>query len=326
MKRILLLVKAHAGIAVASLALALTACAPEKQSRSPGLQAGLDDPGQGGETDTACMNFLPNLAIDVRVAAFEMLDEASLGLGWPASQILNPVVSLEVKFVHGRMDLVFEARNPLTPSGGRTARGIASLNKFSAEAKVNLPQLVLDPSYVYRTPLAEVAVRGLTDGTKNIETETRDVEWQSSVKAIVGSRVVIDAGEASGIKVGDQFSIHTAQRYWVGEPCKGEYLGTVRDPAPIAVIEVDSVPQLGTTSFAKILSGELSAIEINDDVIVKKLKGGGLGPARALKKAVRLGDVIVENIALPDGSNLSLETAMRVLARDVLKSSFWPKY
>ncbi|HUP58383.1 MAG TPA: hypothetical protein VM598_13075 [Bdellovibrionota bacterium] len=311
-----------------ALALA-SACAPQKtdwDDRAGAPRLELDDPAAGAEPPASCTSFLPNYLLDVRVASFEMLDEASLGLGFPATQIGSPIVDLDVKFAHGRMDLEIEARKPLASSGARSARGRASLNKFSVEAQVNLPALVLDPKYVYRTPIAEVAAKSIADGVKNLQTETSGLEWQSSVRAVVGERVVIDAGDLSGIKVGDQFAVHPVEHVWIGEACQGEYLGSVRDTAPSAVVEVESVAQLGTTSFAKVVSGDLAKVEVGADVVVKKLKTG-VGPARSLKKSVRLGTVSVEGITLPDGSSLSLETAMKVLARDVLlRSSYWPKY
>jgi hypothetical protein len=260
------------------------------------------------------------------VASFEMTDEADFSIGFPAGSIVNPIVDLTVSFVRGRMDLEVEAVNPLDGTPVQTAKGKADLTKFSADVKVNLPSLNIDPGYVFHTPLADVTTGALTDGLTSLAGQTDTLEWSTDVRGTSEDQVVINAGDIAGVEVGDRFAIYNRTFYWSGAPCQSQYFGSIRAQDPAAVVEIDGVPSQAGTSFGRVVSGSLSAISSGAEALVSALKPGPNGQARTLKKGVKIGTIGTESVPLPDGSTFSLQAAIPVLLRDVIAhSNYWLK-
>jgi len=79
----------------------------------------------------------------------------------------------------------------------------------------------------WNTPIGEATREALTEATNKIALIVAAGRWQGQIADVEGNQVIINAGRAAGVKVGDNFTIERVTKT-ITDPSTAEVLGAVK--------------------------------------------------------------------------------------------------
>lgn len=227
--------------------------------------------------DNWCFITRPQHYLVGKMNALEAYAGGKLQFGF--SQTATPVsVPISGKFSLDlmRMDLSFMAYDPWTQQNVSSVNTSAFKKDYAFGFGIDMGIIHLGPEFYRTTGLAEVTLKGLTNGVTTLAKDLYDrgEEWKSHVMISRDNYVVIVGGKELGLKAGDQFAIYNKTNTWRGEPCGDSSILTgsvsvsdIKDPWIVEIEEADTL-----MSKARVLNvKEDQTIDVGAEVKIFKL-------------------------------------------------------
>jgi hypothetical protein len=122
---------------------------------------------------------------------------------------------------------------------------------------------------------------------------------------------LINAGDLSGVQVGDVYNLTNETHYWSGTPCASTYYGGTADASPDQVIQITIVTPNQNVAVGTIISTTGNHAEMGAEVTINQLVAAAPNaPARNLKKYIVLEPITASPISVPGGATFDFQSVM----------------
>ncbi len=92
------------------------------------------------------------------------------------------------------------------------------------------------------TPLADVSLKALQSVFERNLMDLGKYQWRARVvKDLGNNKALIDAGQRSGLEVGDRMNLYPVEHYWEGDACHSEYIGSLASEEEKVAVSVISL-------------------------------------------------------------------------------------
>jgi len=202
--------------------------------------------------DESCLIDKPQLKVSGEILGMELESTSGANLNFFLPFLPIGGGGFNYKVAKTRMTAVFDARD----SAERRVMAAATVSETQKESQsgFNLSFQELAKfgfDYYKKTPLSSVTQKVLDKGIAQIDKQTKDLEWEAPVVYSQRKIVGINAGIDAGIKVKDEFSVQNMIHRWSGVPCQSQYLGSIPDVYPVAIVRIYDVQ--ATESYAQVI-------------------------------------------------------------------------
>lgn len=299
-----------------------SACAP--MAYSPQFATSENIEGEIPFARAECEVFKPNYTVDMNVVSFEMKNKAGLSVGFNAGGALN-FVGLEFALKQAEMALSMDAYDPVhTNEVLGSVRKVASKIELKAAFSLNFGAVRVEPGYYYQTPLANLSYKAMQNSLNALASQLQNESpWSARVLVVPNeNEIIINAGNLSGVREGDEFALYNIEHVWAGEPCVSEHIferQTTREP--LAIVRATS-QRTGHRALLDVISQTgVEPIQQGAKLLIKKLPLAKGEKRRNLKKQIQIGEINSRPLMIDGKTEIDVVDILKLQVQSVVFDS-----
>jgi hypothetical protein len=261
--------------------------------------------------------------LDAKVVSLELTDKTDISFGFDLLSGWLRAFGVSFKAKSAQMTMVMDWYNPLRPKSAiANSKGKATLNKTELGVALDLGKANGNIGYLYQTPLHLLTTKVLINSIAQakLQVDQLNTPWFTRVQSVHDDVVVVPAGSLSGLKLGDDFSIHNTVSIWRGRPCDSDLIGEYNSPEQ--AIAFGKVVDLNESYAFLKLSGDIHAVKPGAKVSVLNLvKKDKKEKRSALKRSIQIRNISSGDVRLESGSKVDFVPFVQDLLKPALRES-----
>lgn len=268
-----------------------------------------DDSADGDQDINVCEAPRTMYELDTKMLAFEITSKNNLTFGFNLGRWLR-FFKTRISVVSGRLDLVMDIKDAIDPDKRlANGEGSAKMSKREFSFELGIQNIGIDFGHYSRTPIAKLTEKGLRSALGKLRRRLNNTseEWTSVVQYVERNdskdEVIISAGSASNLKLGDELAFYNVVHKWSGKPCESDYLMAKRTTGE--PLTVGKVTQLRNHSALIELDSEFEKnhlIRIGSEAVVFNLANEN----RKLYQPLQIDKIVGGVLSVDDGSEVDI--------------------